>query len=247
MKLKLDESGHVVVKDGKPVYSKEDGTEIAFDASQSIGKIASLNAEARGHREAKEKAEALIKPFEGLDADKARSALETVSNLDAKKLVDAGEIERVRTEIKASFDPLVAENKSLKGELNDVRLSHEFSSSKFIQDSVAIPPDFLKANFSNNFSYENGQLIAKDTNGNTLYDPTGNGQNASFDDAIKTLVETHPQKDVLLKGTGSNGSGSEPNNGQSNGSKQVTRTQFDGMSHSDRTAFAKDGGKVVDA
>jgi uncharacterized protein with von Willebrand factor type A (vWA) domain len=31
MKLKLDEAGHVVVSDGKPVYLADDGKEIVFD------------------------------------------------------------------------------------------------------------------------------------------------------------------------------------------------------------------------
>ena len=39
MKLKLDENGHVVVSDGKPVYVHEDGKEIPFDAPAAMQKI----------------------------------------------------------------------------------------------------------------------------------------------------------------------------------------------------------------
>ena len=67
MKLKLDENGHVVVQDGKPVYVHDDGKEVAFDALQTVATITRLNGEAKTHREAKEQFEAQAKAFEGLD------------------------------------------------------------------------------------------------------------------------------------------------------------------------------------
>ena len=54
MKLKVDEKGNAVVVDGKPVYVHDDGKEIPFDALSTIATIGRLNAEAKGHREAKE-------------------------------------------------------------------------------------------------------------------------------------------------------------------------------------------------
>ena len=42
MKLKLDENGHVVVSDGKPVYVHDDGKEIPFDAPAAMQKISGL-------------------------------------------------------------------------------------------------------------------------------------------------------------------------------------------------------------
>lgn len=99
MKLKLDENGHVVVQDGKPVYVHDDGKEVAFDAPQTVATITRLNGEAKTHREAKEQFEAQVKAFEGLDPVKVKEALGIVQNLDAKKLVDAGEVDKVKTEI----------------------------------------------------------------------------------------------------------------------------------------------------
>ena len=109
MRLKLDEQNHAVLQDGKPVYVHEDGKEVPFDAAQAVGKIASLNAEAKQHREAKEAAEAKLKAFDGLDADKAKQALEAVANLDAKKLIDAGEVEKVKAEMAKAYETKLAE------------------------------------------------------------------------------------------------------------------------------------------
>ena len=100
MKLKLDENGNVVVQDGKPVYVYDDGKEVAYDVPAAVAKIGSLNAEAKQHREAKEAAEAKLKAFDGIEnAEAAKKALETVKNLDDKKLIDAGEAEKVKAEV----------------------------------------------------------------------------------------------------------------------------------------------------
>jgi len=99
VKLKLDDAGAVVLADGKPIYIHDDGKELPFDAAATISTISRLNGEAKGHREAKERAESALKAFEGLDDPvAARKAVEIVANLDAKKLVDAGEIEKVKAE-----------------------------------------------------------------------------------------------------------------------------------------------------
>lgn len=57
MKLKTVEvngkSYAEVDANGLPVYVHDDGKEIGFDAVQAVGKISSLNGEAKSHREAK--------------------------------------------------------------------------------------------------------------------------------------------------------------------------------------------------
>src|SRR5580692_3001139 len=105
MKLKLDEKGAVVVQDDKPVFVADDGKEIAFDYTATLATIARLNAEAKGHREEKEALAEKIKPFEGIeDPAKALKALEIVKNLDDKKLIEAGEVDKVRQEAAAAYE-----------------------------------------------------------------------------------------------------------------------------------------------
>ncbi|MGX2950047.1 hypothetical protein ACWIUA_03935 [Ursidibacter sp. B-7004-1] len=105
MKLKLDENGHVVVQNGCPVYVYDDGKEVAYDVPQAVSKITALNAEAKKHREEKESVEAKLKAFEGIDDPaKAKKALETVKNLDDKKLIDAGEVEKVKAEMAKGYE-----------------------------------------------------------------------------------------------------------------------------------------------
>lgn len=246
MKLKLDEAGHVVLSDGKPLYVKDDGTEIAFDAKQAFDKIGQLTGEATGYRKERDTAKEALAKFGDLDPAKAQEALRTVANLDDKKLVDAGEVERVKAEVAKSFEPLKAENDGLKGKINSLLVDNAFSGSQFIKDKLAVPADFAKAYFSQHFAVEDGKLTPKDGSGNVIYSPSKPGEIADFDEALSIMVSAHPAKDSILKGTNANGSGAEGNKGQSTG-KSVTRTQFDGMSQPERTTFAKEGGTVVDA
>src|SRR5579872_6665433 len=105
MKLKLDDKGRVVVQEGKPVYVEEDGKETPFDAPATRATIARISREAKEFREAKEGLEAKFKEYEGIEEpEKARKALEMIKNLDDKKLIDAGEVEKVKLEAKTAFD-----------------------------------------------------------------------------------------------------------------------------------------------
>ena len=102
---KLDAEGKIELKDGNPIYVDASGRESVMD----VGAITRLNGEAKTHREAKEAAEAKLKAFEGLDPEAARKAVDTVKNIDAKKLIDAGEVEKVRESVKAEFMTQIAE------------------------------------------------------------------------------------------------------------------------------------------
>lgn len=224
MKLKLDAEGKVVVQDDKPVYVDDNGKDIVFDAPGTVATISRLNAEAKGHRERAEASEATLKKFEGItDPTAALKALETVSNLDSKKLVDAGEVQKMKDEaikaVRAEFEPVVTERDSLKNELYSEKIGGSFSRSKVIQDKFAIPADFVQARFGSAFSIEDGKIVAKDHQGNKLYSKSNPGEPAGFDEALEMLVDAYPHKDQILKPSGSTGGGSQGGGGGGGGTK----------------------------
>lgn len=247
MKLKLDDAGHAVLQDGKPVYVKDDGTEITFDAKQAFDKIGELTGQATGFRKERDSLKESLSKFGDIDPEKAQEALSTIANLDKKKLVDAGEVEKVKEEIAKSFEPMKTENATLKKEINDLRLDNAFSASQFIKDKMAIPADFAKAYFGQHFSVEEGKLTPKDASGNTIYSPSKPGEIASFDEAISIMANSHPAKDSILKGTGANGSGAEQGKGQGSGQgKQVTRADYNKMAPAEQRNVALSGATVID-
>ena len=253
MKLKLDEKGGVVVLDGKPVYLTEDGKEIAFDAPATKDTIARLNKEAQTNREGRESAEGKLKLFEGIeDPAKALKAMETIRNLDDKKLIDAGEVDRVKLQAKEAFDeqlkaqerkykPIVEELGSVKNELHAERLGGAFGKSKFIADKLAIPVDLAQAKFGTNFTIEDGKIRAKGPDGNLVYSRVNPGNPAEFDEALEILVDAYPYRDSILKGSGATGGGASGNGGGSNGGKkQVSRAQFDASTPMDKAKMARE-------
>ena len=197
MKLKLDANGNVVVQDGKPVYVHDDGKEVAFDASATVATISRLNAEAKSHREGKEAAEKLLKSFEGIaDPAAALKALETVSNLDHKKLIDSGEVEKVKAEITKAFQAQLDESngkaKTLEQALYGEKVGGAFARSKLIADKLAIPADMVQARFGQSFKIEDGKTVAYDQSGNKIFSRSRPGELADFDEALETLIEQYP-------------------------------------------------------
>lgn len=236
------------VKDGKLVYivgGKEeliDPTEV-FTART---RITALNGEAQGHRTKAEQAVADLKKYEGIDPAKAREAFDTLSKIDQKKLIDAGEVEIVRGEIKAVFqsqvDTLTTDNQTLKGRIAQMQLDGAFNSSKFVKDNLAIPTDIAQATFGRNFTIaDDGKMTAKYSNGNVVYslDPAKSGQPAEFEEAIKLLVDSYANKNAILKGNDNSGAGNTGNAGNpGGGSKTKTRAEFEKMSPQDQAKFA---------
>lgn len=239
MKLKLDENGNAVLQDGKPVYVHEDGKEVAFDAPGTVATITRLNSEAKGHRERAENAEKAVKAFDGIDDPAAaKKALATVANLDAKTLVDAGEIETVKTEISKAFqlqlDEVTGKAQTLEQQLYAEKIGGSFSRSKFIADKLAVPADMVQATFGQNLKVEDGKVVAYDAQGQKIFSRARPGELADFDEAIETLVSQYPHRDHILKSSGANGGGAQ-NGG---GNNQNTKGNFGGGKE-DRVAAIK--------
>jgi hypothetical protein len=250
MKLKLDEEGHVVVVDGKPVYVSEDGKDVAFDAQGTVATISRLNAEAKSNRERAEGAEGALKAFEGIsDPSEARKALETIKNFDAKKLVDAGEVEKVRAEaIKAVEDkyaPIVAERDSLKSDLVTEKVGGSFDRSKFIADKLAIPSDLVRARFGEQFKVEDGKVVAYDKTGNKLFSRSNPGEIANFDEALELLVDSYPYRDQILKSSGASGGGAS-GGAATGGAQKLSRAQFEALPPAKQMEHVKAGAPISD-
>lgn len=264
MKLKTVEVNgqtYAVIQDGKPVYIEDDGKEVAFDAPGTKATIGRLNGEAKAHREAKEAAEAKLKTFEGItDPEAAKKAIETVKNIDDKKLIDAGQVEKLKSDIAKSYDDKI---KSLETShataISDIteklnktttawhgdKLSSAFASSKIIADKFSIPADLVQSRFGTNFKIEDGKIIGYDQSGNKLFSRARPAELATFDEALEMLVDKYENRDHILKGRGG-GAGAQGGNGGGNNGKTLSRAEFDKLDGGTKAQRMRDGFSIVD-
>lgn len=234
MKLKLDQDGHVVLTDGKPVYEMEDGNELAFDAPGAMKKIHELNNESASRRKDLEKFQEKFKLFEGIeDPEVAKKALETVANLDAKKLIDAGEVEKLKKQYTETFDTELNKTrqehekkvKEFEGQLKtkdstirNLIIGSHFAKSKYFageNPKTTLPWDMAQEVFGKYFKPEQDKsgdlkLVGYYSGEKILSrDPARIGEPAEFEEAIGFLIDKYPQKDWILRNSpgGPGGSG----------------------------------------
>lgn len=235
MKLKLDQENHVVVKDGKPIYVHDDGKEIPFDAQKATEKISELNENEKKKRfdvkSIQEKLDAYkVGDDDYLDAAEARKALDTVKNLEDGKLLDAGKVDKLKSEIQQAYVEKEKEKdkqfKAKEDSLNESLQAKEdtiyklmvvtkFANSPTVIDKTNLPPDIAADYFGKHFKVEGEGLTAKVTgyiDGEKILSRERPGEVAEFEEALGTVIEHYPMKDRILKTTGG-GSGSQGNTG----------------------------------
>jgi hypothetical protein len=121
-----------------------------------------------------------------------------------------------------------------------------FANSKFVAEKCSIPADVMRAQFSDSFRVEDGKVVAYDGSGNRIYSRVRPGEIADFDEALETIVGGYAYKDKILKPAGAPGAGAGGKQPGADGSKTVTRAQWDQMDHSVRMTHIKTGGVVID-
>lgn len=251
MKLKLDANGNAVLQEGMPVYVHDDGKEAPFDAAATVATIKARNAEAKQHRERAELAEGKLKLFEGIeDPAEALKAIATVKNLDAKKLVDAGEVEKVKAEVAKVYEAKLSDaNKraeTIESQFHGELIGGAFARSKFLTEKTVLPTDLAQSAFGKHFKVDGGKLKAFDAEGNPIFSRKNPGAAAEFDEAIEIIVDAYPRKDSILRGPNGSGSGTPGNGGGGGGAKTMTRAQFGQLSPAEQMKAAQAGTQFTD-
>jgi hypothetical protein len=251
-----DDGNGIAVKDGNPIWVEADGTEKTMGGDT----ISLLNSDMKKVRTKLEAAEAerdtLKTKFADLDPDKARAALDTIKNIDQKKLIDAGEVDKVRDSMRNEFQTLVdkatAERDAAINEANTVRLESAFTGSKFIAEKLAIPRDMVQATFGKNFKIEDGKIAAYGADGNRVMSKEKIGEFAGFEEAISIIVDHYPQRDMILKGANHGGSGNNGGGGGgAPGKQRYTRAEYEKLPPKEQQRIGLEAGQgkaeIVDA
>lgn len=242
---KKDENGALMLDgNGNPIWIDANGGEQAVQGDT----ISRLHGEAKNLRIRAETAETKAKSFEGLDAEKARDALDKLSKIDQKQLIDSGEVDKVRKEISDQYtEKLTEKDKALAAatsRIDNMTIDNIFNGSDFIRDNVAVPADMFQATFRNNFKVEDGKVVAYDKAGNRVMSAKNMGDYADPSEAIEILINSHPQKDLILKANTGNGSGNNGNGGNRGGNaRRMSRADFDAAPPTKQAEIAAQMGK----
>ncbi len=234
-KIKVDDDGHVVLQDGKPVYTDPDGKEITLDPPNMYGKIIDLGKESKGHRERADAHELVVKLFDGVEDVpawhvEATKALQTVKDFNDKDWLKADKVEKLKADMKLAYEDQSATLKKdfttqLKAsadvvgkkdaQIRVLMVSNKFATSTMFggQDpKTTLPPEIAETYFGKNFKVEEDDktgvlnLVAYYNNGDPVYSRTNPGELALFDEALSSIFEAYPGNKALLRGKGA-GSG----------------------------------------
>lgn len=261
MKLKLDKDGHVVVDDsGNPIYVHDDGKEVPFDAMSAMNKIASLNKESADRRHEIKSLNTTLETFKGIeDPEAAIKALDTVSNLDAKKLVDAGEIETLKRQMNETYD---AKEKSLTDQFTarelelttnittkdstifNLMVESQFARSPWFsgeKPKTILPPDMASTYFGKHFKVEgegDDLKVIGYLNGETIHSREKFGEPASFEEALEVIIDQYPMKEKIMAANPGSGPGVKGNTDFSKGNGTL-------IDPGDKDAFAGNIEKIA--
>lgn len=218
MELKLDEKGTPVILDGKPVYvDPERGGDIPVDVPGLFETLKKVNAESAGRRKELEDISAKLKPFDGLDPEKAKTALEMAANLDAGKLVEAGKVEELKKAVGASYEARISDMEKARvaavAELNgkltaqqqrihNMLIKEVFDTSAFLRDNTVLPPDMAFNTFGALFAVEEeGDTfkVSGKLSGQDIYSRANPGKLATPEECIEAIINAYPMKDRIMK------------------------------------------------
>lgn len=232
LKLKFDDNGNVALNENDyPVWINQDGDEVVFDVAKLYNDKTKANAESASRRheiqEMKQKMQDLQVKYEGIeDPDAAKKAIETLQNIDDKKLMDTEGVESVKRQMKEAFqadlekqrkeweDKLTDTSQTLDKKSEQIRtllIKNAFDSSNYLRNETLLHPEVAHEYFKRFFEVRevSGQPIAvgKFPTGEEIISKRNPGELATTEEAIEILVEKSPLRDSILKGKVQAGSG----------------------------------------
>jgi len=226
MKLKLDESGNVIVRNDKPVYETNNGNEIEFDAESTTNTIQNLTRERDGLKATNKTMADGAEKFKDLDLEQITKDRTIVKNLDDKKLIDAGEVDKVKAELSNVFNVEKRKLEDMLGskdaKINDLMIGSLFAQSNYLKENIILPSDMCRDSFGKNFKIEDvsGKLTVVGYVGdNKIYSQKNSGELAGFEESIEAIVGGYEMKDRILKSSNNGGSGS--GSGGSNNKQKI--------------------------
>lgn len=238
---KAADGGIATDSEGNPIWVGGDGKEQTI----APGYINRLNSEAATYRTRATDAERKLEAFGDLDPAAAKAAVTKLKDVDFDALVNKGEVESVKTQMREQYETQLAERDqkltAAQQRVNDLTLTTAFGSSTFLSERVALPADVVQATFRDRFKVEDGKVVPTNERGEPLINKHGNV--ASVDEAFEVYISGRADKDAWLKAPAVGGSGSQGGGGGRGGGNIIKRADYDAASDGDKALIGMKAAK----
>lgn len=179
------------------------------------------NAELKKRLDSVSAIQSQLEELGGLDALKA--LVQDKRTTEEKALEAKGDWERLKarmqeennkklTEAATAAETLKAELEASKKQINELTIGSKFGQSKFIGEDLTLTPTKARALYGSHFDYVDGKVVGYDkprgeANRTMFVDNMGNP--VDFDEAMKKIVDSDPEKEYLYKSKMAAGAGSD--------------------------------------
>jgi hypothetical protein len=163
-----------------------------------------------------------LKAFEGLDPVKMRELLKQQEEIEQKAMESRGEYDRLikqmgdrhqeeKRGLETQFQEIRTQNSTLQQQIADLTVGNAFSGSKFVSEDLTLTVTKARVIYGNHFEFKDGVVVGYDkpagaSERTVLVDSSGDP--LKFDEALRKLVESDPDKDQLIRTKAKQGAGS---------------------------------------
>lgn len=170
---------------------------------------------------------AKLKAFDGIDVEKMRAMLAEQEALETKRLEAKGDYERLtkqmgerhtqeKTALQQQIEDANKSASSLQAQIAEMTVGGAFSSSKFVSEDLALTPSKTRIIYGSHFEFKDGKVVGYDkpsgASDRTILVNSA-GDPLSFDDAMRKIIDSDPERDQLLRSKMRPGSNSTPPKG----------------------------------
>ena len=164
-----------------------------------------------------------LEAFEGIDPVKVKEILAAQSEAEKKALEAKGDFDTLKkrmadehkSELEKALSAKTESDKKLAAamaEIDDLTIGSQFLNSAFVKDELVMPPAKARKVYGDYVERVNGQIVVYDKpkghEKRAVY-VNSSGDPLSFDEAMKRLIETDPDRESLVRSKMQPGAGSK--------------------------------------
>lgn len=251
LEFKLSKEQHEALDESlKQFYvaTQDGGFELEGVGSIQRALEAEKAAKTKAIADAVEKAKAdVLKPYEGLDVEAAKAAIDAAKQAEEDKHKKAGDFDSLKKQLEdrhtLELEKKETEKKALADEKDKILSNLKLEKLANVLTEKGVLPErveFLRDKL------EKEMELVLDDQGFSLKKIGGVGDTKEFETMIEDL-RSSPKTDYFFKSTNASGSGASGSQNNGGGQSQTwKREQWETASDSERIAFTAANGKVTD-